>query len=174
MKKAKKTALSAICASLCVVILYICSFFEVLDISSAYAASILVLFIVTELGIGYATGVYASVTVLSLLILPQKLPALLFALFFGIQPVTKRVFEHIGTKIGAVLSYVMKLALFEVELVAFGYLARELLEIPENKIIVAAYIVLANLIFILGDILYGKLVRIYRRYLRNRIIKYLK
>ncbi len=161
-------------ASLGVVILYIGALLEVIDISSACIASFLVLFCLIELGVGSAFGVYATITVLSILVLPQKLPVLFFSLFFGLLPITKMYLERLGTHIGAILCYILKLALFNGELVLFGFLAKELLSIPDSTLILAAYIVLSNVMFILVDILYGLVTRMYFRTFRKRISKFLK
>ena len=174
MKNTKKTAISAIMASLGVVFLYVGSLLEVLDLSSACIASICVLFCLTELGIPSAIGVYAVVTTLGFIILPQKLPAFFFAFFFGIMPVTKMLIEKLGTRIGKALCYIFKILLFNGELFIFALLAKNLLEIPESTALKIVYIVLSNLIFILLDILYGLLVRIYFRKIRQRISKFLK
>ena len=174
MKKSKKIAISAIMASLGVVFLYVGSLLEVLDLSSACVASICVLFCLTELGIPSAIGVYAVITTLGFLILPQKLPAFFFTFFFGIMPVTKMLFEKLGTRIGKVLCLIFKIVLFNGELFVFAFLAKKLLEIPESTALKIVYIVLSNLIFILLDILYGLLVRIYYGKIRQRISKFLK
>lgn len=161
-------------ASLGVVFLYLGSLLDVLDISSACVASFCVLFCLTELGIPSAVGVYAALSTLSFLVLPQKLPAFFFALIFGIMPITKMLIEKLGTRIGVVLCYVLKLLLFNGELFVLALLARELLEIPESTALMIVYIVLANIIFILLDILYGLAVRIYFGKIRQRISKFLK
>lgn len=174
MKKSKKMAISAIMSALGVALLYIGSLFEVLDISAACIASLVIMLVLTEFGIVSALSVYGVITLLSLLILPQKLPALFFALFFGLWPITKLWFEHIGAKSAPFIGYVLKLVLFNAELLLFGYLAKELLAIPDSVIVVVVYIVMFNAIFILTDILYGSLVRIYFKTIRKRISKYLK
>lgn len=174
MRRSKKTAISAIMAALGVALLYIGSLFDVLDISVACIASLVVLLVLSEMGVASALSVYAVITILSLLILPQKLPALFFALFFGIWPITKLWFEHIGSKTNPIIGYALKLILFNIELFLFGYLAKELLELPDSAAIVIIYVVILNVIFILTDILYGLLVRIYFRTIRKRISKYLK
>ena len=174
MKKTKKLALSAIFAAVGVVILFLGSLLEVLDISAACIASLIVLFCLTEMGVAYAAGVYATVTVLSFIILPNKMAAFFFAFFFGPLPITKMLFEKLGTKTGAVLCWLFKLLLFNAELVAFWFLAKGLLEIPEKTFIIVLYAVLSNAMFVLADILYGQLTRIYFRSIRKRIGKFLK
>ena len=161
-------------ASLGVVFLYLGSLFDVLDLSSACVASFCVLFCLAELGIPSAIGVYAVITTLSFLVLPQKLPAFFFAFFFGIMPMTKMLFEKLGARIGAVLCYVFKLILFNGELFVFALLARELLEIPESTVLKIVYVIVSNVIFVLLDILYGLTVRIYFGKIRKRISKFLK
>ena len=174
MKKTKKLALSAIFASLGVVLLWVGSLLEVLDMSSAFVVSLAVLFCLVELGTGYAVGVYAVITALSLILLPKKAASLLFALFFGPLPITKMLFEKLGVHIGAFLSYICKIIVFNAELFAFGYFGKELFEIPESKVMIAVYIALFNIIFVLADLLYGQLTRIYMNSIRKRISRFLK
>ena len=174
MKTSKKTALSAVMAALGVALLYIGSLVDVLDISTACIASIAVLFCLTEMGLASALGVYAVVTTLSLLILPQKMPALLFAIFFGLLPITKMLFEKLGAKTGVVISYILKLALFNGELVLFGFLAKGLLDLPKSTALIILYIALSNAVFVLLDILYGRLIKLYFGKIRKKISKFLK
>ena len=81
MRSAKKLALAGILSSLCVVFLFVGSLFQTLDLSAAAIASIIVLIAYIELGKGWSLGVYAVASLLSLLLLPQKTAAAVFAFF---------------------------------------------------------------------------------------------
>ena len=174
MKKTKKLALSAILSSIGVLLLWLGSLLEVLDMSAACIASLIVLFCLVELGLGYSLGVYAVIVAISFIIVPKRAAPLLFSLFFGPLPITKMLFEKLGSKIGAFLSYLCKIILFNAELFAFGYFGKALFNLPESKIMISVYIALFNIIFFLADLLYGQLTRMYFRSFRKRISRFLK
>ncbi len=173
MKKTKKITLCAVLASLSVAVMYIGSFVEVLDITVAAAASIVVLFCAEELGKKYAFAVYATVSLLSFMLLPQKWIAAYFALFFGIMPITKQLFE----KTGRIFSWVLKIFVFNAEAFAFYLVAEKLNFFEENEKNLPYLLVLllfANIVFILVDILYDRVQIIYEIKFRARVRKYLK
>ena len=125
----------------------------------------LILFCLIELGYAAAFSVYAVISVISLLILPNKWVAFYFVFFFGPMPITKKIFEKTGRVI------------FNAELVAFYFIVSALGFFDENeisKLFAIAALILLNVVFLLSDILYGKLYRIYMVKYRHRIKKFLK
>ena len=156
-----------------VVILYIGSVFEIMDLTISCAASLAVLFCTMELGTKYAVAVYAATSVLSLILVPNKWIAAYFILFFGIMPITKKFFE----KTGKIFSWVLKIAAFNAEIFAFYFIAKGLDFFAENERSVPyllAMLLLANLAFAMADILYTRIFRIYDIKYRARIRKFLK
>lgn len=160
-----------------VVILYLGALVEVLDLSVALFASFLILFCMVELGSSVSLSVYLITALLSLLLLPNKSPALLYAAIFGYMPITKFLFERTYRW----LSWLLKILLFNVSAVLTGYFGWELLGFTtENRfglnpmIVAAIYLVLANIAFVVCDLLYTRLVSWYLRRYRNTIRKYLK
>lgn len=89
MKNAKKVALAGIFSALCVIFLFVGSVFQTLDLSTAAMGSIIVLVAYIELGKGWAWGVYAVASILSILVLPYKTAAAVFAVFSGFYPILK-------------------------------------------------------------------------------------
>ena len=175
MKKAKKIAFAAIFSSLGTVVILLGSLVDVLDISAAFLASLCVLLILCEFGIAWAAGTYAVISILSLIIVPgSRLAGILFAIIFGLLPITKMLFEKLGAKTHVFVAYLCKIALFNGEMIALWLVAKALLEIPEKTWLLILCAVLANAIFILADIFYGVLTRIYYRNIRNKISKFLK
>jgi len=177
MKKTKKIAIAAILAAFGVVILYLGALIEVIDLSVALLASFLILFCMVELGRSVSLSVYFVTALLSFLLLPNKSPALLYAAVFGYMPITKFLFE----KAPRWISWIGKLLLFNAAMVLTGYFGWELLGFTtENRFgldpifIVTAYLVLANLAFLLCDLLYTRLAAVYLKKYRNTIRKYLK
>lgn len=92
-KTTRRVAVAALLAALGTVLLTVGAFFEVLDLTAAALASLTVVFAVIELRGPYPYLVYGVTALLSLLLLPVKTPALVYALFAGYYPVVKAVFE---------------------------------------------------------------------------------
>ena len=82
-KNTKRLTVSAMLSALSVTLLYLGSFIEVLDLSMAVLASLFTVVMVIEYGKGAPWSVFLVTSALSLILLPQKLPALMYALFFG-------------------------------------------------------------------------------------------
>ena len=97
MKKINQTALCAVLAAAGVVLLYIGSLFGKIDLAAAVIASVAVAIAALETGYRRSLFVYATISLLSLLLLPQKTAAIVFSAFFGYYPVLKMWSEkHFG------------------------------------------------------------------------------
>ena len=113
----KRTKYLTVCAMLCalsVIALSVGSVIEVLDITTAVLASLLCIYAVIEIGGAYPWMIWLVTSILSLLLLPQKTPALFYTLFAGFYPIVKEKLEKLKNPI----SYVLKLAVFHVSLTA--------------------------------------------------------
>jgi hypothetical protein len=173
MKKTKKLAVCAVLAAFGVAILYVGSFMEILDLSVSLAASLIVLFCVEELGNKSALSVYAVISTLSFILLPQKWIAAYFVFFFGIMPITKNIYE----KAGKVIGWGLKLLTFNLEAFGFYFVAKNLEFFAESESslpYLLAMLALANGVFVLADVLYTKFCLIYRARFRTRIKRFLK
>ena len=149
MKKSKKTAVAGVLTALCVIFLFIGSLFQTLDLSAAGLGSIIVLIAMIELGKSWAFGVYVSASVLSLILLPNKSAALIFALLVGFYPILKTPLNKIKP---VFLSYLARVAFFNVALSLLIYLSMMFLPNSDDLIgfEIAIYL-LGNLTFILYD-----------------------
>ena len=67
--------------------LYLGSMVEVLDISMAVIASLICVFAVIEYGKGYPWLIFSVTAILSLLLLPNKFPAVVYGCFMGFYPI---------------------------------------------------------------------------------------
>ena len=113
-KRTKYLTVSAMLCALGVILLSLGSVIEVLDITAAVFASLLCIYAVIEMGGAYPWLIWLVTSTLALLLLPQKTPALFYALFAGFFPILKEKLE----KIKSPISYVLKLAVFHVSLAA--------------------------------------------------------
>ena len=82
-KRTKYLTVSAMLSALGVVLLGIGALVEVLDVTTAIAASFLIIYAVIELGGVYPWLIWLVTSSLALILLPQKTPALFYALFAG-------------------------------------------------------------------------------------------
>lgn len=149
MKKSKQIALSGVFTALCVVSLFLGSLFQSLDLSAAAFASLIVLVSFIELGKVWATGVYLASSLLSIILLPNKSAAVVFALFAGFYPIIKALLNRIKP---IWLSYVVRVAFFNLMLTAIIFVATKVLQTDESFIGFGTVIyLLANLTFIVFD-----------------------
>ena len=152
-----------------VIFLGIGAILEVLDISMAVIASFCVIIALIEYGKGSPWMVYAAISVLSFLILPSKLPALFFALFFGFYPILREKFERKNK----LLRWILKELTFNVCLAVIITLYMLLffesvaLAFPLPWLIVAA-VVLCEIVFVMYDIALERLITFYVIKLRHR------
>ena len=171
MRATKKVTLSAMLAALSVVILLLGSFVEIVDLSAAALASFLVVFAFLELGAGYAVLLWASATVVSLLLFPGG--ASLFYAAIGLYPLLKSFLE----KLPIALEWVLKMLTCNVVLAAYILLGKFVLMLPDEVLttwLLWVFIPFANLVFILYDIALSRLIIYYGLRLRPRIARLLK
>lgn len=86
MKNTKRIAFSGVAAALSVVIMYIAGITDILSLSGVLVAAFMILFIYIEYGTKTALSVYAAVSIISVLILPDKFSAVVYVLFAGYYP----------------------------------------------------------------------------------------
>ena len=163
----KRLTFCAMLVALGVIFLGIGALIEVLDISMAVIASICVIIPMIEYGKGTPWMVYVAISVLSLLLLPNKFPAALFALFAGFYPILKEKLERKNTVIRWILKeLIFNISLAIIVLLYFFLFFKGTIQVPW---MIAVAIVLAELVFILYDKAISKLIRIYVMEFRHRL-----
>lgn len=157
---------SAMLIALGVVLLLLGSFLGILDLTVAALCGIFTLFCYREMPPAYGFAVFAATATLSLLLLPQKTPALLYAVFAGYYPLLKFRTERLP----ALFAWALKLLLFNAALTAFLLLSVYVLGTPPDAWWVTLVLyVLGTPAFVLYDILLGRALAIYEWRLRPRI-----
>ena len=169
MKKTKKLAAAAVLSALGVAVLAVGSFIEVLDLSAAALAGFVIVAAVIELGKYYPVLMYFVISVLSVLLLPNKSPALFFIVFGGFYPIFKAYVERFHYIVAWAVKFSMFNLFFACMILAAEILAeRRFLPPVENnnlyeflwnfKIIV---FIVANFVFLLYDIAMSKIINLY-------------
>ena len=96
MRKTRIIAENGLLAALSVIILLLGSIIEALDLSSAAIAGFAVLAVRMRWGRNSALALYTVTSVLSMAMLPNKIPALLYVFYGGLYPILKAEIERIG------------------------------------------------------------------------------
>lgn len=106
-KKTKIIAESGMLSALSVVVLLLGAVVDVLDLSSAVLAGFCVLAMRVRHGRTGALAVYGTSAVLAFLLLPNKVPAVLYIFYGGLYPLVKPEIERIKSR---VLQWILKVA----------------------------------------------------------------
>lgn len=167
-RKVKRIALTAMMTALSVVILCLGSFFDTLDLTMAALASLCIVLAMIELGGSQALMIYLATTLLALLLLPQKLIAVEYALFAGCYPLIKSFAERLNR----LLSWVVKLIFANLSLTLLILVGRLLFSLPtEQGWLLAATYILVNVTVIVFDIALTKLITFYYVKLQPRFAR---
>ena len=170
MNKASKTALGGLMIALSVVIL-IPTALEFFVYALPAAAALITMLAVIELNKSWAFGIYFGTSVISLLFVPNKEAAMLYAAFFGYYPIIKAVFE---SKLNRVLEYILKFLVFNAAMISAYFVLLKVFGIPYEQLMgtegesgffakyAAPLLLLAgNLIFIPYDICLTRYASLY-------------
>ena len=139
-------------------------------------ASLSVLYMVIEFGRGAGMLVYTVIAVLSVLFVPEKEAALLFAFFFGYYPVLKGLFEQ---KLASVWCWVCKFGVFIVSITSMYLIITQLFVIESVRdefaqygaAMFAALCVLGLIMFFCFDFALTRLLSFYIYRIRPKITK---
>ncbi len=180
-KRTKILTMSAALVALMVVMMYLGSLVEVLDLVTLFVASLLLVFSVIEFGGGWPWMIYAATAVLSVLLLPNKFCAWEFALIVGVLPMLKNYFEKLPRAACAVLKFVSFNLLFAATLALFYLLLGMQPEPIDLKLFVipayvapAVLVALGNLCFYLYDTLLTRIITLYYQKYRDRVRRWLR
>ena len=159
-KSLKKTKLLAVCSmfsALGVILLYMGALIEVIDLSMAFVASLIVMAAVIELGGVYPWLIYAVTSTLGLLLLPNKFCAIVYFGFAGFYPILKEKFERVR----GLACLLLKFAAFNICLAAMWGVTK-LLSLPVTfGLPVWAVALLLNGVFVIFDVALTRLIGAY-------------
>lgn len=171
MKKTTELTLSAILTALGVIFLMLGRLVPSLDIVAILFASLPIVFAMLELRRVWAYLIYFATSALALLLL-FSFVALEYLLFGGIYPILKYYFERLPRR----LSLVPKLLFFNLVAVGALILGKRLfgLELSLSRELLIPLWLLANLTFLIYDLLMTQMILRYTVQIRARIKRFLK
>lgn len=158
LKKSKKIALCAILSALSVLVLFVGAVIDVLSMTMAAVAALLVAVVMIEVGDPYPWLVWAVTSALSLILLPNKLPAIMYFLFGGIYPILKERFERLHY----VIAWILKFSSFNAALLIIIWISKSIFYLNDSEIdFTVPVIILGNIAFLLCDFALSKILLLY-------------
>ncbi len=177
MKQSSKCALGGIVAALSLVLMISVAVIPFLTYALPAAAGLLIVFIVMEIDKKWAFGVYCTVAILGILLVPDKEVAVMYLAFFGYYPILKAVIE---SKLPKAFGWALKILSFVATMLISYYLMIKFMGITVDEIdemgIVAVPLLLGlgTAAFIIYDIALTKLVILYSMKWRKLFKRYFK
>lgn len=159
-----KVALGGVTAALSILIMMLAGVTSTLVYAIPMFVGALLIVLVIETGKGFATAVYVAVSVISLLILGNKEPAVMYAAFFGYYPIIKSILEN---KLKPVLCWIIKFFVFNVAMIAAYLAVTKIFMISFEDIksfgewALPLLLLAGNVVFVMYDVLLTRLVSIY-------------
>lgn len=153
-KNTQKVAFSGISTGLCVAVIFFGSLLDIIDVSTAALAGIVILISIYKTDIRYSLAIYFASSVLSVLLVSQKTAPVFFSLIFGSYP----FIWYYSSKIKKIIvSYLIKILFFNALLLISVFLIKELIAsyIDEPTLILIALIILVNIVFLLYDYVFS-------------------
>ena len=167
-ERSRSTAYAALAAALGTVLLYLASVLPAGKLAVVCVASLCTVFVQTVCGWKWAVGTFIVTAALSLLLLPTKAVALLFAALFGYYPIVKLFAERLRN---AVARWGVKLLLFNGVMAALYFLVRSVFDGSWGPLSAYPLLMLlcANVAFVLYDLALGQGILFFMRNIARRI-----
>jgi hypothetical protein len=165
--KTKRLALNGILGALSVICLLLADILPTNRISLYALSSFFISISIIENGIRAGWIFYAATCLLSVIIVPDKLSIVPYAIFFGIYGIVKFYIERLRR---SVLEYILKFAYFNVCL-GIAFWALKGLFRYELKIMLPVWLLVAaaEIVFLIYDVVYTLFIDYYRSKLRALI-----
>jgi hypothetical protein len=188
-RRSRTTRYMATCAVLCavaVVMLGLGAVIEVLDLTAAAAAALVLLPVLLCYGTKYALLSYAVTAVLGVLLMPQSLAAWMFAGLTGFYPVIKQRLDRLPRLVGWLIKLLLLTAVLLLYLAVFyfillggegSFLDAFLTGFGEEDgtpLMAWAVIALSVFTFVLFDLLIDRLLVLYYIKWQKRVERWMK
>ena len=177
MKQSSKCAIGGIVSALALVLMISVAVIPFLTYALPAVAGVLTVFMVIETDKKWALGVYCTVAILAMILVPDKEVAVMYLAFFGYYPILKAVIE---SGLPTVLGWVVKVASFVATMVAAYLLLINVMggtvdEIEEYGMIAVPLLLgIGAVAFVMYDITLTRLIILYTVKFRKLFRRYFK
>ena len=175
-QKNRQIAMGGIFSALCVILMFFTGIMPFGTFFLPMVAGAMLLPIVVELGCKPAAAAYVSVSLLSVLIVPDRQAVMVFVAFFGYYPIAKQKLEMLHHR---AVEYLCKLLLFNagmaggLAIMAYVFGVTQVLEGMGDfgRYTLPIFLAVGNVMFVLYDI---TLTRYYTLYIKRIRLKFLR
>lgn len=169
-------ALGGVMCALAVAVMFLGSIVPFATFAVPALASMCVLYMVLEFGMGAGFLAYAAISVLSVLLAPDKEAALIFIFFFGHYPLLKAIFEK---HLSRAVAWICKFVSFNACVLLMYWLALKAFLMPAiqqefedfSTPYALALLALGNVVLVIFDIALTRLISSYLNRWREKLIK---
>ncbi|MBE6772256.1 MAG: hypothetical protein E7547_08980 [Ruminococcaceae bacterium] len=177
MKQSSKCAIGGIVSALSLVLMISVAVIPFLTYALPAVAGMLIIFIVCEIDKKWAFGVYCTVAILGMLLVPDKEVAVMYLAFFGYYPILKAMIE---SKFPLVIEWIIKIVAFAATMAGSYFLMIKFMGVTIDETEewgMMAYPILLGMgtfAFILYDIALTKMITLYIKKWQKHFKRYFK
>lgn len=177
MKQSSKCAIGGIVSALSLVLMISVAVIPFLTYALPAVAGTLIIFIVCEIDKKWAFGVYCTVAILGMLLVPDKEVAVMYLAFFGYYPILKAMIE---SKFPIVIEWIIKVGAFAATMAGSYFLMIKFMGVTIDETEewgMMAYPILLGMgtfAFILYDISLTKMITLYIKKWQKHFKRYFK
>ncbi len=177
MKQSSKCAIGGIVAAVSLVLMISVAIIPFLTYALPAVAGLFIVFVVIEIDKKWAFGVYCTVAILGMLLVPDKEVAVMYLAFFGYYPILKSVIE---ARTHVAVGWIIKVLTFAATMAASYYLMIKLMGVTideTEEFGMMAYPLLLGMgtvAFIMYDIALTKMITLYLMKWQKHFKRYFK
>ncbi len=159
-----KVALGGVTAAVSLLLMILSGVIISLEYAIPMMTGALLMMLVVEFGKGFAFLIYIAVGIISLLILGNKEPAVMYLMFFGYYPIIKSILEK---KFNGLLCWIFKYLIFNAAMISSYFVVTKIFMISFDdfkefgRFALLVFLLAGNVLFLMYDILLTRLVSIY-------------
>ncbi len=177
MRKSYRVAMGGMVSALAVICMFLTGFIPFGTYALPMIAGSLLIFMALEFDFKWSYLAYLSISLLALLVTPDREAAILFISFFGHYPTTKLLIEKAGNKS---LQWGLKFAVFNLAMILSFWFLITVLGLSEildelggpGTIGIWLFLLLGNGVFLLMDIALGRMKNYYLFVIRKKLSKH--
>lgn len=177
MKQSSKCAIGGIVAAVSLVLMISVAIIPFLTYALPAVAGLFIVFVVIEIDKKWAFGVYSTVAILGMLLVPEKEVAVMYLAFFGYYPILKAAIE---SKLPTAIGWILKVLTFVVSIASSYYLMIKLMGVTideTEEFGMMAYPILLGMgtvAFIMYDIALTGMISVYLAKWQKHFKRYFK
>jgi hypothetical protein len=174
--KTYNISLGGVITAVCLLLMFLTAVLPMLSMALPLYAGILIYVVLDECGVPFAVLTYAAVSILSFFLTPNIEASVYFAVFFGLYPILKFVFEKLRSK---TLCLILKLSAFNLIIITAFLAAVNLFGITDllsdfedfGEAMMPLVLISVNIMFLLYDYTLSIVLKAYLRWFKPTFLR---